>query len=63
MLKCEYCEKEFATISSLNKHQKSAKFCLEIQGKKNNTFVCVCEKVFTCRENLDKHKKNVILLK
>jgi len=31
MLKCEYCESEFKTISSLNLHKKTAKYCIKKQ--------------------------------
>jgi hypothetical protein len=32
-IKCEFCQKEYKTISFLNHHMKTAKFCLKIQNK------------------------------
>ena len=33
-MQCEYCEKIFSNISSLNNHKKTAKYCLKIQNEK-----------------------------
>ena len=32
---CEFCKKEYTSISSLNYHKKNTKFCLELQNKNN----------------------------
>ena len=37
-MNCEFCLQEFSSRSSLNFHQKTAKYCLEKQGKKNENF-------------------------
>jgi len=56
MLKCEFCEKEYKNISSLNFHKKSAKFCLEKQGKENPEFKChYCQKIYSRKESLENH--------
>jgi hypothetical protein len=56
MYKCEFCEKEFKTKAIINYHQKTAKYCLERQGKENNNNECkYCKKKFTRKERLDTH--------
>lgn len=61
---CNFCNKKYATISSLNHHQKSAKFCLELQKKIDNIETKIvpsiynceyCEKIFTTKFSLSKH--------
>jgi hypothetical protein len=57
-LSCEYCKKTFSCQSNLTVHKKTAKYCLQIQGKTNiNTnYVCeFCEKDFTSKQNLQDH--------
>ena len=55
-IQCEFCNKEFSNKSSLYTHQKSAKYCLEIQGKNNTDFVCdFCLKAFTLKQTLTEH--------
>ena len=56
-MNCEHCDKEFSSKSSLNYHQKTAKYCLEKQGKKNENFKCYyCDKMFTTRQKLTDHQ-------
>ena len=59
MNKCQYCEKLFSTISNLNTHQKTAKYCINIR---NNVIIeeykCYCEKKFNCKKNYTRHKKS-----
>jgi hypothetical protein len=57
-MECEYCNKTFSTKPNLLAHQKSAKFCLKLQGKESvNGFKCdYCEKTFTQKINLEKHE-------
>ena len=31
MVQCSYCSHDFSTKTSLNSHQKTAKYCLKIQ--------------------------------
>ena len=44
---CEFCKYTFSTKSSLNYHQKNAKFCLDIQ-KKNNILLNIKREEFSC---------------
>jgi hypothetical protein len=54
--KCEYCEKEYATLSNLNHHQKTAKFCIELQNKVKSSFICKeCKKEFATNKYLKQH--------
>ena len=39
---CDFCNKSFATKSNLKYHQKVAKYCLELQGKKEVAKVHHC---------------------
>ena len=59
MFDCEFCKKEFTMKGNLISHQKTAKYCLEIQGKniKNNSnFTCdYCNKTFTLKHILNDH--------
>ena len=54
---CEFCKKEFSSKSALIYHQKTAKYCLEIQGKDLlEDFKCsYCSKKFTTLQNLNDH--------
>ena len=50
---CEYCETELKNKSSLKYHQKNTKYCLEMQGKKQDKFICdKCEKVLSSKQML-----------
>jgi hypothetical protein len=59
MNKCQFCEKLFSTISNLNTHQKTAKYCI---NNRNNIIIeeykCYCEKIFNCKKNFNRHKKS-----
>ena len=60
---CIFCNKTFSTISSLNFHKKTTKYCLKIQS--NNTehntedikeFACeFCDKICTTKYSLSSH--------
>ena len=53
---CEFCKKEFVSKSNLLSHQRTAKYCLEIQGKNMEDFKCkYCDKIFTTSHNLNEH--------
>ena len=57
MVSCQFCKKKFAYKGTLATHQKTAKYCLEIQGKDiSNLFGCeFCNKNFTTQQNLKDH--------
>ena len=53
---CEFCRKKFATKSSLNKHRKTAEYCLYMRKehvKQNNS--CPCGKTYTRKNSLYRH--------
>ena len=55
-MECEFCKKEFSTKTNLSTHQKTAKYCLELQGKENDKFKCeFCVKLFTSNKRLSDH--------
>jgi hypothetical protein len=59
---CEYCKKVYTSQSSLNYHQKTAKFCLELRHKQTNQtecFICIyCKKEFTIKQSYNSHISN-----
>ena len=56
-MECEFCKKSFSTKGSLEKHQKTAKFCLKFQGRNlESSFKCEnCNKIFTQKTSLYDH--------
>ena len=59
--KCEHCGESFSTNRSLKSHQKSARYCLQIQNRKGlnpecEEYTCNCGRSFTSKRNLSKHK-------
>jgi KilA-N domain/Meiotically up-regulated gene 113 len=63
-MECEFCKKTFSTKPNLVAHQKTTKYCLEIQGKTNTLFKCeYCEKYFTCNQRLNEHVNNICKIK
>jgi hypothetical protein len=58
---CRFCKKIFSTKSSLNNHQKTAKYCLSLQDKdiQITKFDCeFCDKRFTSNKQLLSHLLN-----
>lgn len=60
MVVCKYCNREFKNTSSLNNHVKSAKYCLELRGEKNdNRFKCkICDKILSTKQRYEGHIKS-----
>ncbi len=57
MFTCEFCKKEFTMKGNLISHQKTTKYCLELQGKNlSENFKCeYCDKIFTLKTNMNDH--------
>ena len=59
---CDFCLTEFKSRSSLNFHMQNAKFCLDIQGKKQQgKYKCVCDNSFLSQQRLDIHKSKCVM--
>jgi hypothetical protein len=61
MVKCSYCSHDFSTKTSLNSHQKTAKYCLKIQEAEGVEikflFKCnFCSKILSQQIDLDRHQ-------
>ena len=56
---CQYCMKAYSSMYTLLNHQKTTKFCLEIQNKSiedASQHTCIhCNNVFTLKQSLEKH--------
>ena len=50
--KCEFCEKVFKKKYNLSKHQKNAKYCIEIQ---KSTTCLICKRTFSSKYSLSRH--------
>jgi len=58
-MKCEFCGNEFSNKTSLNSHQKTAKYCLELRNEQVTTlYSCEhCKKGFTKPFHLQRHQE------
>ena len=58
-MECNFCNKTFSTLSSLNNHKATAKYCLKIQDKDiSDKFKCLsCNRIFTSKNSLTDHNK------
>ena len=54
---CEYCQKIFTLKSSLTRHQRGARYCLQGRGLETEKISCECGRQFTRRDNLRVHKE------
>ncbi len=58
---CNFCAKQLSSRSTLIRHQKSTKMCIDIQRSKGlipilYSFTCEhCEKTFTIKESMNRH--------
>jgi len=58
-MECKYCKNTFKTKSSLNTHQKTAKYCLKLRNIKVSEYKCSsCHKYFSTLTNLNRHQKD-----
>jgi hypothetical protein len=59
-MECVYCKNNFITKTSLNNHQKTAKYCLSLRNIKTEpSYKCEgCGKVFSRSYHLNRHEKN-----
>ena len=55
-MECDYCKHSFSSKGILISHQKTAKYCLILQNKNSDNFLCnFCSKKFTSQYNLNEH--------
>ena len=53
---CDFCKRTFSSKSNLLTHQKTTKYCIEMQGKQPTYFECeYCNKKFTSHQNQIEH--------
>jgi hypothetical protein len=56
MFICEFCKTVFSKKGNLIQHQKTAKYCLELQEKENNDLQCkFCHKKLSSKARLNNH--------
>ena len=55
---CEFCTSTFKRRADLNKHRRSAKYCLKLrEPQQKNVYICAeCDKTFTRKDNLKRHQ-------
>ena len=58
-MECKFCKNTFSNKSALNTHMRTAKYCLELQGKEKSTkYKCEnCHKSFSTMTNLNRHQQ------
>lgn len=55
---CQFCENKFTNKYSMASHQKTAKYCLVLQGKTITKYVCsICNKNLSDKRRLEIHQK------
>lgn len=58
-MECEFCKKTFSTKPNLLRHQRTANYCIELQGKSPLKNVCdYCNNSFTEKSSLNRHLLN-----
>ena len=61
MSKCDFCDSSFSSTRALKHHQKTAKYCIKLQGKTSKLFKCKhCDKILSTNQNLKVHKSNCV---
>jgi hypothetical protein len=65
---CEYCNTKFSSLSSLNYHKKTAKYCLSGRNISSREYTCMyCSKIFSSKRwhciHITKCKESIILYK
>ena len=55
---CKYCESSFSSISKLRRHQRTAKYCLQLQNTPVEEYKCeYCDKSYNRYDNMVRHQK------
>ena len=55
-MECNYCKNKFSGKTSLNHHQKTAKYCLKLQGVNSKKYICSsCGKDVSTKHRLSTH--------
>jgi hypothetical protein len=55
-MECQHCKSTFKSASSLNYHQKTAKYCLKLRNQSNNALKCkFCDKSLSSKHWLTRH--------
>ena len=70
-IECKHCKNTFVSQTSLKHHQKTAKYCLKLQGRKDKLYICEhCGKdistkhrLYTHYQTCDKYKSITISIK
>jgi hypothetical protein len=58
-MNCSFCNNVFTTKTSLNTHQKTAKYCLVLRQVEQNEYKCEsCGREFSTKTNLNRHQKS-----
>lgn len=60
IFKCNFCQQEFNLKSNLTTHLKTAKYCLELQGKDSSICCQFCHKSFATKYTVAVHQQNCI---
>ena len=57
-MNCQYCDRTLNNKAALKQHQKTAKYCLKIQGKYEDTnyYCTICNKNFDNNSTFLRHK-------
>lgn len=54
---CKYCNTVFTKAYSMYKHQRTAKYCLQVQDQTTADNICRCGRNFTRKDALHRHQK------